>query len=170
MIAVLLYPVKRGATTIWEKWDAVKEDGTPEGSLNHYSYGAIVGWLFSTAAGIEPAEPGYRKIRIAPHPGGSLAWAEAEMNTANGHITSRWEIKDDTCIFDMHVPVNTHAELILPVPADDLLSAPDVNRIDASSEQASFALLPGSYRFVVKWKKSYRNIRRNLLCLSCVEI
>ncbi|MEX0929940.1 MAG: family 78 glycoside hydrolase catalytic domain, partial [Balneolales bacterium] len=71
-----LYPVTMDATTIWERWDGIRPDGTfqSEGmnSLNHYAYGAIGDWLFKEVAGIQPAEPGYKTIRIEPVPGGGL--------------------------------------------------------------------------------------------------
>lgn len=68
-----LYPVTMGATTTWERWDAVLPDGTLNStgmtSLNHYAFGAVADWLHRVVGGIEPAEAGYRRLRIAPRPG-----------------------------------------------------------------------------------------------------
>ena len=82
-----LYQVKMGATTIWERWDGIKPDGTFQNpgmnSFNHYAYGAIGDWMFRVIAGIDidPSGPGYKRIYIAPHPGGNLTHAGAELET-----------------------------------------------------------------------------------------
>ena len=65
-----LYPVTMGATTIWERWDSLLPDGTVNPgemtSFNHYALGAVADWLHRTVAGLAPAAPGYRRLRIAP--------------------------------------------------------------------------------------------------------
>jgi alpha-L-rhamnosidase len=70
--------VVKGATTIWETWTGIDERGVPSGSLNHYSYGAVVGWLMDTVAGIDmdPATPGFSRFLIAPKPDGTMRHAE----------------------------------------------------------------------------------------------
>src|SRR5262249_35747020 len=70
-----LYPVTQGATTIWERWDALRPDGTlnPASemlSFNHYALGAVGAWLHDTVGGLQIVEPGWRRFRIAPQPGG----------------------------------------------------------------------------------------------------
>lgn len=102
-----LYQVQRGATTVWERWDAIDEDGkihTGElavgnsmTSFNHYAYGAVVAWLYESVAGISPVEeePGYRHIRFAPQPGGGLAWAKASIRTPLGRSGIAWYVQDD---------------------------------------------------------------------------
>lgn len=79
-----LYPVTQSTTTIWERWDTQKPDGTIiEGmnSFNHYAYGAIGEWLYSHVAGIQidPQHPGYKHTILSPHPGGGLQWVKAEL-------------------------------------------------------------------------------------------
>ena len=110
-----LYSVKKGATIIWEKWDGVKEDGSLDSSQNHYSYGAIVGWLFDSVAGIRPVKPGYKEFCVAPHPGGSLRCAKARMESVHGEIRAEWELRDEQCVMMVQIPVNTTAEIFLPV-------------------------------------------------------
>ena len=97
-----LYAVKHGATTIWETWDGVRPDGTVHDSLNHYSYGAISGWLLDGVCGIDLRAG---KLTIKPHPHSSLGFAKAERKTALGTIKSAWHYENDKMIFDISVPV-----------------------------------------------------------------
>lgn len=106
-----LYPVKHGATTIWESWDGVREDGTVHDSLNHYSYGAISGFLMGDVCGIR-LNAG--KLTIAPQPSQSLGYAEAKWDSPVGTIESKWRYKEDNVIFEITVPTNTCAEIHLP--------------------------------------------------------
>jgi alpha-L-rhamnosidase len=113
-----LYPVTMGATTIWERWDGIRPDGTfqDEGmnSFNHYAYGAIGEWLFSDIAGIRIAEPGYSRFQIIPVPGGDLNHAKAILHSPFGKIESSWDIEEDRFTLEVEVPVNTIAEVHLP--------------------------------------------------------
>ncbi|MBR1758115.1 MAG: family 78 glycoside hydrolase catalytic domain [Lachnospiraceae bacterium] len=104
-----LYEVKKGATTIWETWDGVKEDGTVHDSLNHYSYGAVVGWLFGGVCGIHLSEG---KLTIAPMPGKELGHARAEWKAPIGEIVSAWAYEDKKLTFDIKVPMA--ATIVLP--------------------------------------------------------
>jgi alpha-L-rhamnosidase len=119
-----LYPVTRGATTIWERWDAILPDGTvnPSGmtSLNHYALGSIAHWLHTVVAGIEPTSPGYRTARLAPQPGGGLTSAKAAHETPRGRIAVEWQREDETMTLRVVVPAGTTATVELPLhPADD---------------------------------------------------
>ena len=104
-----LYEVEKGATTIWETWDGIREDGTVHDSLNHYSYGAVTGWLFSGVCGIRK-HGGRLTVQPCPHP--SLGYAEAKWNTAEGMIVSGWKYEGGKLVFDIEVPCE--AEIILP--------------------------------------------------------
>ncbi|MDB5133999.1 MAG: Alpha-L-rhamnosidase [Mucilaginibacter sp.] len=109
------YMVNSGATTMWEKWDAIKPDGTvQEMSLNHYAFGAIGGWLYEHVTGIQAAEPGYKVIRIAPEPGGGLTWAKGSYRCPYGLISVEWKI--DSAQFKLHtvIPQNTTATIVMP--------------------------------------------------------
>ena len=103
-----LYAVKKGATTIWETWDGVRPDGTVHDSLNHYSYGAISGWLFSGVCGIRLSEG---KLALCPRPDPSLGWAKAEWRSPVGAIRSSWRYEDSKLILDFKVPVPANIEL-----------------------------------------------------------
>ncbi len=115
-----LYPVKMGATTIWERWDGIKQDGSFQtadmNSFNHYAYGAIGDWMYKNIAGINPVadQPGYQEILIAPKPGGKLTSASAELETVYGTVKSSWTIIDGTFKLDVSVPANASATIILP--------------------------------------------------------
>ena len=115
-----LYPITRGATTIWERWDGIKPDGSFQdagmNSFNHYAYGAIGEWLYRVVAGVEidPQQPGYKHILFQPHPGGGLTQAKAEVQSMYGLVSCGWEIKDKTLTVNVVVPPNTTARATLP--------------------------------------------------------
>jgi alpha-L-rhamnosidase len=110
-----LYPVTKGATTIWERWDGIKPDGTFQdpimNSFNHYAYGAIGEWLYSYVAGIKMDEknPGYKHFFLEPHPGGGLTNASSSLKTLYGVIQSDWKIEGNTTYYSCTVPPNTTA-------------------------------------------------------------
>lgn len=114
-----LYPVKMGATTIWERWDGQKTDSTFQdpgmNSFNHYAYGAIGDWMYRVSAGIEIARPGYKHFVIQPHPTNKLTWSKASFESSYGTITSGWERKGRSIIISVKIPANTVATIILPV-------------------------------------------------------
>jgi alpha-L-rhamnosidase len=114
-----LYPVTQGATTIWERWDTQKPDGTiiqGMNSFNHYAYGAIGEWLYSYVAGlrIDPQNPGYKHIIFQPHFGGGLTNANAELLSNYGLVISSWEIKYGSFNYNVEIPANTTGTIILP--------------------------------------------------------
>jgi alpha-L-rhamnosidase len=106
--------VDRGATTVWEDWNGVDEDGVPHDSLNHYSKGAVISFLHRYTAGVQPVEPAYRRFRVAPRPGGGLTHAEAAHESPYGRIESAWSLDGDTFRLRVVVPAGTSAEVVLP--------------------------------------------------------
>ncbi|MFI6792085.1 family 78 glycoside hydrolase catalytic domain [Nonomuraea sp. NPDC050383] len=112
-----LYPVTMGATTIWERWDAVRPDGslnsTGMTSLNHYALGAVCDWLHKTVGGLAPLEPGYRRMRIAPKPGGGLTHTTLTHTTVHGEVRIGWRVTDRFTL-DVTIPDGTHALVELP--------------------------------------------------------
>ena len=118
-----LYPVKMGATTIWERWDGEKTDSTFQdpgmNSFNHYAYGAIGDWMYRVSAGIEINGPGYKHIIIQPHPSEKLTYSRASFESSYGTIASGWERKNGKVIIKVRVPANTSATIILPVMNKD---------------------------------------------------
>jgi len=115
-----LYPVTKGATTIWERWDGIKPDGTFQtagmNSFNHYAFGAVGNWLYSKVAGIsiDPEFPGYKHFIIKPYPTDMLSYARAEYHSVHGDIISHWERKNDHLKLHVVIPVNTTVFIELP--------------------------------------------------------
>jgi alpha-L-rhamnosidase len=113
-----LYPVGMGATTIWERWDAMLPDGSLNPgqmlSFNHYAFGAVADWLHRTVAGLAPAAPGYRELLVRPVPGGDLTAASARHRTPYGEAAVSWQRADGTFTLRVDVPVGTSATVHLP--------------------------------------------------------
>lgn len=126
-----LYEVKAGATTIWERWDALRPDGTVNigeltgnkkdedsaggmVSFNHYANGAVGDWLYRRIAGIEAISGGYKEFRIAPILGGNLTSARGSILTPYGQIVSQWHIEDRIFHIQVEIPVSTHGSIVLP--------------------------------------------------------
>jgi alpha-L-rhamnosidase len=113
-----LYPVKMGATTIWERWDGQKPDSTFQSdgmnSFNHYAYGAVGDWLYRVVAGIEIGKIGYKHILIQPQPTLKLSFAKAHFESNYGRIESNWERKDGKMRLSVRIPANTTATIALP--------------------------------------------------------
>lgn len=106
-----LYAVKKGATTIWETWDGIDEEGRVKDSLNHYSYGAITGWLISGICGISLEA---NKLVIAPTPNKSLPEAEAVYDSLVGVIRVSYRYHGDDIDYTISIPANVEAEVRLP--------------------------------------------------------
>ena len=112
-----LYPVTKGATTIWEHWDGIMENGgfwsADMNSFNHYAYGSVADWVYGTAAGITPVEeaPGYAKVKIAPMPDARLDWLKATLDTRHGQIRSEW--KKSGCCWRYEITTPVEAEIII---------------------------------------------------------
>jgi alpha-L-rhamnosidase len=114
-----LYPVTMGATTIWERWDSMLPDGSINPgdmtSFNHYAFGAVADWLHRTVAGLAPAAPGYRRLRVEPRPGPGLTSAAATHETPYGTASVAWTLSGGTAFaLEVTVPPNTTAEVVLP--------------------------------------------------------
>lgn len=119
-----LYGVKMGATTIWERWDAIAPDGSlREGSCNHYAYGAVGDWLYRRVLGVEAASGGYKTFRIAPVPGGGLTWAKGHTDTPHGSIEVDWKIEKGDFVLNCTVPEGTECTLRMPSGAQRNLGA-----------------------------------------------
>lgn len=117
-----LYPVTMGATTIWERWDSIRPDGSinPSGmtSLNHYALGAVVDWMHRTIGGLTPVEPGYSRMRIAPRPGRGVTSAVLRHTTVHGDVLVDWRIVDGEGRVLVTIPDGTTAEVELPLHPD----------------------------------------------------
>src|SRR5712692_1719239 len=114
-----LYPITRGATTMWERWDGIRPDSSFEdpgmNSFNHYAFGAVGDWMYRNIGGIDvdSAAVGYRRSRIAPRPGAGLTSAHASLETVYGTLQSAWRLQGTRFTLDVTVPPNTSAEVTL---------------------------------------------------------
>ena len=156
-----LYPITRGATTIWERWDGEKPDSTFQdvgmNSFNHYAYGAIGDWMVHTVAGLDldPAEPGYAHLVVHPMPGGGLDSARAELLTQYGSAASGWTASGGRLRVEVRVPPNTRATVHLPgatladvrESARAVSSAPGVLSVRQGSGEVVVETGSGDYAF-----------------------
>ena len=156
-----LYPITKGATTIWERWDGIKPDGSFQdrgmNSFNHYAYGAIGEWLYRFVAGIEidPRNPGYQHIIIQPHPGGGLTFAKARHQSLYGPVASEWELADARLKVTVEIPANASATVRLPramlaevqESAQPLGNARGITRSFQEGETAVVEVGSGRYEF-----------------------
>jgi len=159
-----LYPVKMGATTIWERWDGIKPDSTFQtpgmNSFNHYSYGAIGDWMYRVVAGIDTYEeaPGYKHSRIYPRPGGGLTEAEARLETGYGELSSHWKREKDSLMLDVVIPPNTSSTVYIPAPDGGVVTEGgrllgNVKEIKIAGVGRGYLMVDlgsGSYHFAVK--------------------
>ena len=115
-----LYPITKGATTIWERWDCIKPDGTFQdagmNSFNHYAYGAVGNWLYTTVAGLQISgeNPGYKQFVINPTLTDRLTFAKASHTSMYGKIVSGWKTEGNILTLEVEVPANTLAKIYLP--------------------------------------------------------
>ena len=117
-----MYEINKGATTTWENWIGVDGNNVPRDSMNHYAPGANLGWMYSHCCGIRPLKPGFRKILIAPMPGGGLTWAKASYESIRGRIVSEWKIEDGLFLLHVEVPQGTETRVVLPDGSEKRMS------------------------------------------------
>ncbi|MEA1887126.1 MAG: glycoside hydrolase family 78 protein [Bacteroidota bacterium] len=156
-----LYPVKKGATTIWERWNGIKPDGSFQypsmNSFNHYAYGAIGDWMYKMIAGIQPEEAGYREFVINPRPGGGLSNAKGELITYYGPISTDWKIENNHFYIEIEIPVNTSAKVYLPASSTDditeggknITNVETVDIVEVKDDYVMLMLGSGKYNFSV---------------------
>ena len=106
-----LYAVTKGATTIWETWDGIREDGTVHDSLNHYSYGAVSGFLISGVCGINYT---FDKVEIRPYVHPDLGYAKAAYDSPKGRIVSQWKYENNRFTYHIEIPKGLTAVVELP--------------------------------------------------------
>ena len=123
-----LYSVNHGATTMWEHWNSLKEDGsfwsTDMNSFNHYAYGSVCDWIYGQAAGITVTDEGagYEKFTLTPHPCKELGFVNCTLNTPKGTVVSNWYYKGDDVYYEFVVPAGSAALLTLPDGRKERLS------------------------------------------------
>jgi alpha-L-rhamnosidase len=113
-----LYAVTMGATTVWERWDAMLPDGSINPgqmtSFNHYALGAVADWLHRVVAGLAPAAPGYRELLVRPAPARSLTSASARHRTLYGDAEVAWQRSEGRLHLRVVVPVGATATVHIP--------------------------------------------------------
>ena len=158
-----LYPVTMGATTMWERWNSMRPDSTfaPPSmtSFNHYAYGAIGDWLYTTVAGLGAAAPGYHQLLVRPQPGGGFSYATATLATGYGPASAHWQASGDQLALDVTVPPNATATVY--VPTTNLSSVREGGRaleasrgLQAGPAQAGYLPVQvgsGQYHFTATW-------------------
>ena len=154
-----LYPVTQGATTIWERWDGQRPDGTFQNkgmnSFNHYAYGAIGDWMYRVSAGLDTKSPGYRHLLLKPYPTQKLEFSKATFESAYGTVTSGWERKDGKILVNLVVPPNAKATVVLQTDnpsniteAGQTISAnKNITGIQSENGKTLFEIGSGSYLF-----------------------
>ena len=146
------YMNSRGATTIWERWDGIRTDGSLQdpgmNSFNHYGLGSVGDWLYRTVGGVAPASPGYQKILIAPQPGGGLSTATSDLTTDYGRTRSSWTKSGSTLTLQVIVPPNATATVRVPAGSAAAVTPPaQAVSLGYAAGTASYAVPAGTYSF-----------------------
>jgi alpha-L-rhamnosidase len=156
-----LYQVDHGATTTWERWDAIRPDGSihpgemspPPGategghmlSFNHYAYGAVIDWVYRNLGGISPDReaPGYRTVVFRPRPPDSIDWAETSIESDYGRTAMAWSIDGDVFEAEVELPFGTTARLDAP------LTPESEQIVDGEHRSGEVRLVPGTHHIRV---------------------
>ncbi len=153
------YCIRRGATSVWERWDGwTEEKGFQNPMMNsfcHFGFGTIGEWLFTTVAGIDTEEPGFRRIIIRPRPGGALTHAWARYRSVSGLIAVSWAIEADAFALDVTVPSNTSATVFVPTRDPESVTeggrpvrdASDVDLVGIDGDAVRLTVGSGRYTF-----------------------
>ena len=124
-----LYSVNHGATTMWEHWNGIKEDGTfwstDMNSFNHYAYGAVFDWIFGVACGVKPMEtnPAYKEVTISPIPHKALGFVDSSIKTRHGTIKVKWYYIGEQVRYEFEIPLGVTAHITLPSGYKTMISA-----------------------------------------------
>ncbi|MDQ7806419.1 family 78 glycoside hydrolase catalytic domain [Amycolatopsis sp. A133] len=142
------YMIGRGATTIWERWDGIKPDGSFNdpgmNSFNHYGLGSVGDFLYRSVGGLAPASPGYAALLVAPRPGGGLTSAKSAYETPYGGAVSDWATAAGTLTLRVTIPAGTSATVVVPTSRPSGITAPPEA---VPSAPGTYFLPAGSYVF-----------------------
>ena len=154
------YMLGRGGTTIWERWDGIRPDGSLQdagmNSFNHFGLGSIGDWLYDEVGGLAPLEPGYKKQLVAPSTG-ELGAASSAVKTAYGPAKTAWsKDAEGRLTIDVDVPINTRAEVRVPLKDGQVVfesgkpaaEQPGVVHKGTANGVATYEVGSGSYRFL----------------------
>lgn len=142
--------VKLGATTIWERWNSILDDGSISGtdmnSLNHYAYGAVMEYVYRYMAGIREAEPGFSRVHFAPQLNNKLSFVNYKYDSVSGAYASSWKINEDgTVTVRLEIPFGCSATAELPSVSEEETQLQGVLELDA-----------GIHEFTYRTKRDYR--------------
>lgn len=165
-----LYPVKMGATTIWERWDGIKPDGSFEtptmNSYNHYAYGAVGDWMYRVMVGLDTDNDedgvGYQKVSIKPHIGGGFTYAKASLETRHGLFSAGWKIENGELVLDAQIAANTTATIYIPnknaevimESGKPLASNKDIKVVGTQDGYSILKVGSGKFQFKTAWKNT----------------
>lgn len=155
-----MYTIHEGATTIWERWDGWTEEkgfqNTLMNSFNHYALGSVGEWMYRYMGGIDPVEPGYKKIAIRPRVNEALGCADVRYRSIRGQIVSKWEITGQGGLeMQVTIPANAIAEVVVPLRYGSTVresvqaaeQAEGVRLLRKDGDNAVYECQPGTYRF-----------------------
>jgi alpha-L-rhamnosidase len=162
-----LYQARMGATTVWERWDAIRPDGSihpgsmttppemadrPEGdephmlSFNHYAYGAVIDWVFRHVGGLAPVRerPGYRHVIVAPRPVEGIDRASAALESPYGRVVVGWQVDDGGGFSaEVELPFGTIATFVPPATESSVVL------VDGEATNGPVTLDPGRHEISV---------------------
>jgi hypothetical protein len=153
------YEVASGATTMWERWDSLKPDGTfgdvSMNSFNHYAYGAVGNWMYQNIGGISSASAGYKTSVIAPNIGGGLTSGAGSLDSVYGTIASKWSVTADGMNLDATVPANTTSTIRIPAVSKWAITengrwldtVPGVTKVTEANGIVEISVGSGKYHF-----------------------
>ncbi|MEV2250440.1 alpha-L-rhamnosidase [Streptomyces sp. NPDC050147] len=145
------YQIDKGATTMWERWDSIKPDGSFQdagmNSFNHYAYGSVGEWMYANIAGIAPADPGFRKILVRPRPGGGVTEAHSSFDALYGPVSTHWKTDDEGFRLTLTLPANTTAEVWIPAGKRTQVTHDAAEFLRMEDGCAVFAAASGTHRF-----------------------
>lgn len=148
------FTIRHGATSIWERWDGwTPEKGFQDPGMNsfaHYAFGAVYQWMVENIGGIRNEAPGYTRLVIAPHPGGTISWAKVGFIAPTGPVSVDWHIAGERMTVKIAIPANVSATIHLPGVRGEVLESggiaarqPGLTRVS----EGVFAAGSGSYEF-----------------------
>ncbi len=147
------YQIDHGATTMWERWDSLRPDGTFQdpgmNSFNHYAYGSVGEWMYAHIAGIAPGRPGYREVVVRPRPGGGIDEARAQLTSVRGPISTRWKHRHGRFELTCSLPANTTAQVWIPASATDRVQHTGATPLRHEDGCQVFRVGSGTHRFAV---------------------
>lgn len=121
-----LYEVDMGATTIWERWNSLMPDGSPNpdgmNSYNHYAYGSVLDFISKRIAGLRPITPGYKFVEIAPHPYKGLSNIKSEFNSISDKFIVEYKQSDGKITYIFDIPNGVKTKIKLPNEDEDIVN------------------------------------------------